>query len=163
MYFSAGRVSEIRTIKVRNINFKDGLLTLEKSTTKTKTTRQIPIHQNTLAELKSWVNENNLEDNDFVFFTDSRNSKVGAGKKSVSTQAVDQYFRNSFDWIGIKGGSTHSFRRSRLTHLLKEGWNLKEIMDISGHKTLSSLQQYLHTDKTETFEKYRKLFEKEFV
>ena len=43
MYFSAGRVQEITTIKVRNINNNDGLLTLEKSSTKTKETRQVPI------------------------------------------------------------------------------------------------------------------------
>lgn len=163
MYFSAGRVSEIRTIRVRNINFTDGLLTLEKSTTKTKATRQIPIHPKPLSHLKGWVEANKLKGNDYVFFTDSKNTKYVTGEKPVSTQSVDQYFRNAFDWIGIKGGSTHSFRRSRLTHLLKEGWNLKEIMDISGHKTLSSLQQYLHTDKTETFKKYRKLFESEFT
>ena len=36
-------------------------------------------------------------------------------------------------------------------------------MDISGHKNLLSLQQYLDTDKNATFAKYRQLFEKEGV
>jgi integrase/recombinase XerD len=163
MYFSAGRVSEIRTIRVRNLNFKDGLLTLEKSSTKTKTTRQIPIHPNTLLNLKEWIESNNLKDNNYVFFTDSKNTKYKAGEKPISTQSVDNFFRKSFDWIGIQGGSTHSFRRSRLTHLLKKGWDLREIMIISGHKTLSSLQQYLHVDQTETFEKYKNLFNEETI
>jgi len=163
MYFSAGRVSEIRTIRVRNLNFKDGLLTLEKSSTKTKTTRQIPIHPNTLLNLKGWIESNNLKDNNYVFFTDSKNTKYQSGEKPISTQSVDNFFRKSFDWIGIQGGSTHSFRRSRLTHLLKKGWDLREIMIISGHKTLSSLQQYLHVDQTETFEKYKNLFNEETI
>jgi len=161
MYFSAGRVSEIRTIKVRNLNFSDGILTLEKSTTKTKTTRQVPIHPNTLHHLRSWVIQNELKDSDFVFFTDSKNTKFKAGEKAISTQSVDQFFRTAFDWVGVKGGSTHSLRRSRLTHLLKKGWDLREIMIISGHKTLAALQQYLHVDQSETFLKYKTLFEEE--
>ena len=44
-----------------------------------------------------------------------------------------------------------------------ERWSLREIMDISGHKNLLSLQQYLDTDRKITFEKYRNLFAKEGV
>ena len=34
MYFTAGRVNEITTLRVRNINIKDALLTIEKTSTK---------------------------------------------------------------------------------------------------------------------------------
>jgi len=82
----------------------------------------------------------------------------------MTTQAADNTFRQAFDNIGIRGASTHSFRRSRLTNLhVAEKWSLHEIMDISGHKNLLSLQQYLDTDRNNTFEKYRQLFEKEGV
>ena len=51
-----------------------------------------------------------------------------------------------------------------MTYLhLVEKWSLAEIMDISGHKNLLSLQQYLDTDRKVTFEKYRDLFAKEGV
>jgi len=163
MYFSAGRVQEITTIKVRNINNNDGLLTLEKSSTKTKETRQVPIPNSVMESLVGWIRSHELNDDDFIFFTDSKNTKYKKGEKSISTQSVDKFFRKQFDWDGIDGASTHSFRRSRLTHLLEKGWNLKEIMDISGHKDLKSLQQYLDSDKRKTFEKYRELFEEEMV
>lgn len=163
MYFSAGRVQEITTIKVRNINNNDGLLTLEKSSTKTKETRQVPIPNSVMESLVGWIRSHELNDDDFIFFTDSKNTKYKKGEKSISTQSVDKFFRKQFDWDGIDGASTHSFRRSRLTHLLEKGWNLKEIMDISGHKDLKSLQQYLDSDKLKTFEKYRELFEEEMV
>ena len=158
LYYSSGRVKEITTLRVRNLNFTDGVVTIEKSSTKTKETRQVPIHPRVMDELKGWIRENNLKSEDHLFFTGSRNTKYEKGEKSITTQSVDEYFRKTFDWIGIKGGSTHSFRRSRLTHLLQEGWNLREIMDISGHKNLMSLQQYLDSDKKNTFEKYKKLF-----
>ena len=164
LYFSAGRVSEVTILKVRNLNLTDGLVTFEKSTTKTKKTRQVPLPPTVLKNLSSWIDSHGLKGDDYIFFTNSRNIKVKAGAKSVTTQSVDSFFRKSFDWNGILGDSTHSFRRSRLTHLhIEEKWSLREIMDISGHKNLLSLQQYLDTDKKATFEKYRDLFVKEGV
>ena len=162
MYFTAGRVNEITTLRVRNINIKDALLTIEKSSTKTKETRQVPLPKHLLGNLKSWIKDNMLNSDDFIFFTDSRYIKVKKGEKSVSTQSVDKYFRKTFDWVGINGASTHSFRRTRLTQLhIDEGWSLREIMDISGHSSIVSLQQYLDTDKKQTFNKYRELLQKE--
>ena len=164
LYFSAGRVSEVTSIKVRNLNLTDGLVTFEKSTTKTKETRQVPLPPTVLKNLASWIESHGLRSDDYIFFTNSRNIKVEAGSKAVTTQSVDSFFRKAFDWNGIHGASTHSFRRSRLTHLhIEEKWSLREIMDISGHKNLLSLQQYLDTDKKTTFEKYRNLFVKEGV
>jgi integrase/recombinase XerD len=161
MYFSAGRVKEITTIKVRNLNFVDGTITIEKSSTKTKESRMVPIHPRVMDGLQSWIKQHGLTTDDHVFFTDSKNTKFNKGEKPISTQSVDQFFRKTFDWIGIVGGSTHSFRRSRLTHLLQKGWNLREIMDISGHKNLVSLQQYLDSDRKITHQKYRDLFDQE--
>lgn len=161
MYFSSGRVKEISTLKVKNLNFKDGILTIEKSSTKTKESRQVPIHPRTMLHLKSWIDSNDLNNDDYIFFTDSRNTNFRNGENPISTQSIDKYFRISFDWIGIVGASTHSFRRSRLTHLMEEGWNIREIQDISGHNSMVSLQKYLDTDKSNTFEKYKKLFDKE--
>ena len=164
LYFSAGRVSEVTSIKVRNLNLTDGLVTFEKSTTKTTETRQVPLPPTVLKNLASWIESHGLRSDDYIFFTNSRNIKVEAGSKAVTTQSVDSFFRKAFDWNGILGASTHSFRRSRLTHLhIEEKWSLREIMDISGHKNLLSLQQYLDTDKKTTFEKYRNLFAKEGV
>lgn len=161
LYYSAGRVKEITTTRVRNLNFKEGMITLEKSSTKTKETRQVPIHPRVMDDLNQWIKTKGLKEDDFVFYTESKNTKFKTGEKPVSTQSVDQFFRKAFDWNGITGASTHSFRRSRLTHLLRKGWNLREIMDISGHKNLVSLQQYLDSDKKESFEKYRQMFDEE--
>jgi integrase/recombinase XerD len=162
MYFTAGRVKEITSIRVRNINVVEGLLTIEKSSTKTKETRQIPLPFSLVNHLQEWIEFHSLQADDFVFFTDSRNTKLVPGQKPVTTQSVDQFFRKTFDWIGVDGASTHSLRRSRLTYLhIQQHWSLREIMDISGHKSIQSLQQYLDTDRKVTFDKYRQLMESE--
>ena len=164
LYYTAGRVSEIVSLKVCNIHFEEELIVIEKSTTKTKQTRCVPMPKTILKNLREWIHRNNLEAGDYIFFTNSRNCKSPAGKRHLTTQAVDTIFRHTFDYAGIKGASTHSFRRSRLTNLhIAEKWSLREIMDISGHKNLLSLQQYLDTDRNNTFEKYRQLFKKEGV
>ena len=162
LYVSAGRGNEITTLRVRNIDIKDELLTIEKSSTKTKETRQIPLSSTLTKGISDWCSDNMLDADDFIFFTDSRNTNYKKGEKSISTQSVDKFFRKTFDWIGITGASTHSFRRTRLTRLhVDEGWSLRRIRDISGHKSIVSLEQYLDTDKKDTFEMYRQLMQKE--
>ena len=163
LYFSAGRLREITTLKVRNINFKEGLLVIEKSSTKTKETKSIPIHPTTLKKVMNWIEEHSLEANDYIFFTSSKNTNYKVGEKALASQSVDEYFRKAFDWNGISGASTHSFRKSRLCHLMEAGWHLADIQNISNHKTLTALQQYLETDKQVTFDKYRRLFEEEVL
>lgn len=164
LYYTAGRVSEISSLRVCNIHFEEGMVVIEKSSTKTRQTRYVPIPKSLLKNLESWIRLNSLKENDYIFFTSSRNCKVPSGSRHITTQAVDGVLRHTFDYIGIKGASSHSFRRSRLTNLhVEEKWSLREIMDISGHKNLLSLQQYLDTDRNLTFEKYRRLFEKEKV
>ncbi len=164
LYYSAGRVSEVTNLKVSNINLNDGLVTFEKSSTKTKETRQVPLPSSVLRNLGLWIKSHDLKGDDYIFFTNSRNMKLRAGEKSVTTQSVDNFLRKAYDWNGIQGASTHSMRRSRLTHLhIEECWSLRQVMDISGHKNLMSLQQYLDSDRRQTFDKYRELFDKEGV
>ena len=163
MYFLAARVGEATSIRVRNSNSNYQVVTLEKMTTKCKETREIPIGSKLLSDLQGWISDNDLKDDDYIFFSSSRNIKHVPGSKKLSNQSVDEYFSKTFDWIGIQGASTHSFRRSRLTHLMEKNWNVREIMDISGHKNLLSLQQYLDSDKKLTHKKYRQLIEEEVI
>ena len=163
MYFLAARVGEATSIRVRNINSNYQVVTLEKMTTKCKETREIPIGSKLLSDLQGWISDNDLKDDDYIFFSSSRNIKHVPGSKKLSNQSVDEYFSKTFDWIGIQGASTHSFRRSRLTDLMEKNWNVREIMDISGHKNLLSLQQYLDSDKNLTHKKYRQLIEEEVI
>ena len=44
---------------------------------------------------------------------------------------------------GIKGVSSHSFRRSALTAAHEAGLSLKAVAEISGHQSLAALERYL--------------------
>jgi site-specific recombinase XerD len=49
----------------------------------------------------------------------------------------------------------HTLKASLLTHLDANGMSTRQIMDISGHKSLRSLEHYLHSNPTVSREKYR--------
>jgi integrase len=50
----------------------------------------------------------------------------------------------------------HTLKASILTHLDANGMSTRQIMDISGHKSLRSLEHYLHSNPTVSREKYRR-------
>ena len=55
--------------------------------------------------------------------------------------------------------SSRSFRRTQLTELYGDGWSLREIQHISGHRSLQSLQEYLDIDKEKVVDKFRQRME----
>ena len=157
MLWGCGRVSECASIKVSNINLKEETIILEKSTTKTKESRIASIHPDTIHKLKNWILKHNLQLDDYIFFSASNNSKCRKGEQHLKFHTIDEYLRKAFDFIGIKGASSHSFRRSMATNLLNKGFTLREIMLITGHKNIATLQEYLDVDTSTTHQKYKKL------
>ena len=157
MLWGAGRVTECASIKVRNINFKEETIVLEKSTTKMKESRVASIHTSTIHKLKNWIIKHKLKQDDYIFFSASNNSKCRKGEQHLKFHTIDEYLRKAFDFIGIKGASSHSFRRSMATNLLNKGFTLREIMLITGHKNIATLQEYLDVDTSTTHQKYKKL------
>lgn len=61
----------------------------------------------------------------------------------LSRNAADKILRNACKTIGLEGCSTHSFRRSALTNMYRQGVPLRTIQKISGHSDLGTLQLYL--------------------
>jgi integrase/recombinase XerD len=45
--------------------------------------------------------------------------------------------------VGIDGVSSHSFRRSALTAAHQAGLGLREVAEISGHRSLAALMRHL--------------------
>ena len=89
MYFLAARVGEATSIRVRNINSNYQVVTLEKMTTKCKETREIPIGSKLLSDLQGWISDNDLKDDDYIFFSSSRNIKQVPGSKKLSINIAD--------------------------------------------------------------------------
>jgi integrase/recombinase XerD len=57
--------------------------------------------------------------------------------------SASRILREAFDRIGIEGASTHSLRRTALTTMSNNGIPLRIIQEVSGHRSLEVLEEYL--------------------
>lgn len=159
LYWSAGRITEVLSIRVRNLVPSAGMVVLESKTTKTKKTREVFLPKHLMQQLVVRASGLRLKQNDFLFFNQSPTQSSRDFKQPLSSQSFDKELRKVCDWNGLCGISTHSFRRTQLTELYREGWSLREIQHISGHRSLQSLQEYLDIDKEKVVDKFRQRME----
>ena len=61
----------------------------------------------------------------------------------LTLRAFQKQLDHTCDYLGIKGASSHSFRRSMATHLYVAGVDLESIRQMTGHKSLDSLTEYI--------------------
>lgn len=102
-------------------------------------TRQVPIHP-TLREmlcsyqppLSGWL------------FPSPRNSE-----NHIDFSTADKMLRHCLDRAGLeeKGISLHSFRRTFITQLHRQGLSLKSIQAITKHRSISALAEYVEVDE----------------
>ena len=130
-------------------------MVLERKTTKTKETREVYLPEHLMKRLVCRSTALGLAPSEPLFFNQSPTESGQSVRRPLSTQSFDKELRRVCDWNGLSGVSSHSFRRTQLTELYREGWSLREIQHISGHKSLQSLQEYLDVDKEQVVNKFR--------
>lgn len=137
-FFTGCRISE--ALHLHTTDVTEGLIIFRKSTTKGKLrTRTVPIHPALQRFLDS--------------YQPKKAGPMFPGRPGVniymSRNTADRILRDACKKIGISGAATHSFRRSALTHMSRNGVPLRTIQEISGHKDLGTLQKYLEVDPQE--------------
>jgi integrase/recombinase XerD len=70
----------------------------------------------------------------------------GQAGQPLSVRGAQAAITKLADRVGIEGVSSHSFRRSALTAAHQAGLSLREVAEISGHKSLGALERYLDQD-----------------
>lgn len=67
----------------------------------------------------------------------------------LSRQAIDKAFRIALKKAGLQnmGFSPYSARRGFITHLSEKGLSIKTIQSLTGHKSLTSLVQYIEVSE----------------
>ncbi len=131
--YTGCRISEARQLRAEDL--VNNAIVFRRGNTKTKKTREAPMHPKLKATLQAAI----LPTTGYLFPSGHR--KRGSGP--ISRQACDKALRIACDRLGLEGYSTHSFRRSALTKMSNAGIPLRLVQEISGHSDLGSLQRYL--------------------
>ena len=162
MRYCASRVSE--TLQLRFSDINESSILFRCTNTKTKQSRSIPLHPKLKAILAEWrtiwhkyplkarkVSTLN-ELKEYVIPQPTAEDYVFKGRKKgthLTRASFDKILRRTLKEIEVFGCSSHSFRRTQLSNAKDSGMALSDIMSISGHSSLSSLQRYLHTTETQ--------------
>lgn len=151
LYSSGLRVSELLTLKERDIYFDEGIIRIFGKGSKE---RLVPIGKEALKNINIYTSEsrptllNNNTENEFLFLNSRGNSLSRMGLWKI----IDKYVT----YANInKDVHPHTFRHSFATHLLEGGADLRAVQEMLGHSDISTTQIYTHIDKEFIKEVYR--------
>lgn len=149
LYDSGARVQELIDLRVCDVRLENpAVITL---TGKGNKVRRVPLMQNTMLLLKSYLQENNLSQpwkNEYPLFSNSQCNKLTKeGVAYIVRKYAESARKNSA--LVPKKINVHMFRHSKAMHLLQAGVNLIYIRDFLGHVDLKTTEIYARTD-TET-------------
>lgn len=144
--WTAARIGEALNLTWGDVN---GKITFRKATTKTKTTRQLPIAGKLREAIDAYRAEWAAEHGHAPAKNEALFPAKGSTHSPMTRQAADKAMRATCEALGIAGASTHSFRRSLAQRLVREGHPLNLVQKATGHKSLSSLGEYLEATDEE--------------
>ena len=148
MIFSGSRISE--SLQLRWGAIQDSQLIFKRETTKTKTSREILLHDRVVNELKIykqyWIDRYKKEptSRDFLFV-----GRFGF-TEPLTRQWGHKCWHKAVKSAKLRAGtSCHSPRRSLATRMHAKGIGLKTIASFTGHQSLDQLSTYISVDLKE--------------
>jgi integrase/recombinase XerD len=139
MIYSSGlRVSEAVTLKIENLELKEGMGTVRGG--KGKKDRNIILSKALIEHLDEYLS-NRKHDCPFVFNVRDRPITVRQAQKVVKTAA---------NKAGIKKNVfCHALRASFATHLLESGTDIRIIQELLGHSSISTTERYTKVSRAQ--------------
>jgi integrase/recombinase XerD len=143
--YSGLRIGEIITLERKQLFTKDGgvrnLLKVVRLKRKDTVYSEIPIHPKLRDRLVAYQKSIKEQLRSKWLFP-SEDSAAG----HLERVRAHYILRAAFDALRLQDASTHSMRRTCLTIMSRAGVPLRTIQEISGHASLSQLQEYLAVD-----------------
>ncbi|MFO0321554.1 MAG: site-specific tyrosine recombinase XerD [Bacteroidota bacterium] len=142
MYSCGLRVSELISLKISDVHFKEEFISVIGKGNKQ---RLVPIGEKALSHIKNYLTHHRIHINvkknhiDSLFL-----SKRGT---SISRQMVFYMIKDLAEKVGIKKElSPHTFRHSFATHLIEGGADLRAVQEMLGHQSIITTEIYTHLD-----------------
>ena len=136
MYGAGLRVSEVTNLRTSDIRWGDGYVEIQDG--KGGRDRNIPLDQATIGWLRAWKIE---RPRSRYFFCTLQGNQVSA---RYLQQMVKREAKRA---LGKERGSQvtpHVLRHSYATHLLDEGYSIREVQQLLGHANVQTTQIYTH-------------------
>jgi integrase/recombinase XerD len=133
--YAAGlRISEATQLRVRDLDFARGVLTVRQG--KGRKDRLVPLPRTLRDDLTTAARLRRPDD----FLFPGRH-----GRGSLHVGATQRYFQRLVRVCAFTGHVTpHTLRHSYATHLLEAGTDLLTLQKLLGHRSLSTTTGYLH-------------------
>ena len=135
IYSSGLRVSEVINIKMGDISFEAGFITIKGKGSKE---RVVPINEATLSTLVQYIEESRPE---ILRKRDSRFLFLAKGGKPMTRQRLWQIIKTYSKGLSIQI-SPHTLRHCFASHLLDGGADLRALQKMLGHTDISTTQIY---------------------
>ncbi|MBL4586891.1 MAG: site-specific tyrosine recombinase XerD [Flavobacteriales bacterium] len=143
LYGSGLRVSELTTLKISNIYFKDGFMRI---TGKGNKERLVPFGGMAAKRISTYIKDVRIhatvkkEAEDVVFL-----NRRGAG---LSRVMIFNIVKEAAQKAEIeKNISPHTLRHSFARHLIEGGADLRAVQEMLGHESITTTEIYTHLDR----------------
>ena len=157
LYGSGVRVSELVSIKIKDIDFNNRTILIFGKGSKE---RLVSFGEPALDAIKNY-----LDDGRKVLLGEKNSDYliVGKEKENLTTRRIEQIINDLIKETSIKMNITpHMFRHTFATHLLDQGCDLIAVQELLGHESLSSTEIYTHVSNEHLREVYMKCHPRNF-
>lgn len=146
LYATGMRVSEMVNLKLEDIDFSEGWLSIFGKGNKE---RFVPVGKNILKLIRKYLKEKNLFPSSFLF------SKSNG--KPITRERIWKIIK----LYGLKTELTkkvtpHTLRHTFATHLLENGADLRIIQELLGHANIDTTQIYTHVNRKNIMEMHKR-------
>ena len=133
LYGTGLRVSEVCNLKIKDIDFNRGVLTVKGG--KGAKDRIVPLSGSLLKEIDEYL-ETRKDGSEYLFVEIRREEKDKSSPKTVCS-----LFKKYGNTANVSV-TPHMLRHSFATHMLERGIDIRVIQEILGHSSLSTTQIY---------------------
>lgn len=138
LYGTGCRVSELVSIKLSDISFEEGFVTILGKGSKE---RLVPIPESTILLIKDYL-KTRSEDSQYLF------PKRGETDEHMSRISVTNLMKDVAKRAGVTSNvSAHTMRHSYATHMLENGCDMATMQELLGHSDIATTKIYAKVTK----------------
>ena len=142
------RIGEVACLRWSDVTNSDGQvkdeIRLLPDMTKCRHARTVFVSAKLKAELQAYAAQATWVDRSYPFFASQKSIKTG-----FSANSLAQTFALIYGGAGLEGASSHSGRRTFLTHLANQGIAIHLLKTLAGHRSISTTAAYLYSSPSQ--------------